>query len=342
MHFGIFDHVERRDPDLGSLYKDRLRLLARADQCGYFCYHVAEHQGTPLCMAPSPSLLLAAVASSTENIHFGPLCYLLPLYDPLRLVNEICMLDQLGNGRLEVGISRGVSPIEMGFFGITPDEARERFVEVLEIMELGLTQTQLSYDGTYYHYENVPLELGVVREPHPPIWYPTSGTRSVAWVAERGFQTVFLGAPDHVAEQVKLYHEHLRAGVKPEEQKVGVLRYVMVAETDAEAMRAAAPAYEAHLANLRYLSRSRGRGTREEVPDTAGAREGSPAELAGAVQRGWAAVGSPATVSEQIAEMVEQTGCNYLVFNPLLAATPIDRALAAVELFAEQVMPSFT
>jgi alkanesulfonate monooxygenase SsuD/methylene tetrahydromethanopterin reductase-like flavin-dependent oxidoreductase (luciferase family) len=293
-------------------------------------------------MAPSPSLLLAAVASSTENIHFGPLCYLLPLYDPLRLVNEICMLDQMGNGRLEVGISRGVSPVELGFFGLTPDGARERFNEALEIIEMGLTQTQLSYHGAYYHYENVPLELTPVQKPRPPIWYPTSGIRSVAWVAERGFQTVFLGAPDHVAEQVKLYQEHLPSRLATEEQKVGMLRYVMVAETDEEAMRAADPTYAAHMANLRYLSRSRGSGTRDEVPDTAGAREPNPPDLSGAVQRGWAAVGSPETVSEQIATMVEATGCNYLVFNPLLAATPIEQGLASIELFAEQVMPTLS
>lgn len=340
MDFGIFDHVERRDADLGHVYKDRLRLLSRADQCGYFCYHVAEHQGTRLCMAPSPSLLLAAMASCTENIHFGPLCYLLPLYDPLRLVNEICMLDQMGNGRLEVGISRGVSPIEMGFFGITPDEALEKFNEVLEIIEMALTQTQLTYHGAHYHYEDVPLELSPVQKPHPPLWYPTSGTRSVAWIAERGLQTVFLGSPDHVAEQVKLYQAHLPAGVAAENQKVGMLRYVMVAETDEEAIRAAGPTYATHMANLQYLSRSRGSRTRDEVPDTAGAREPNPQELSGAIQRGWAAVGSPETVSEQIAAMVEDTGCNYLVFNPLLAATPIDRALASIELFAEQVMPN--
>lgn len=340
--FGIFDHVERRDADLGRLYEDRLRLLAKADRCGYFCYHVAEHQGTPLCMTPSPSLPLAAVATSTENIHFGPLCYLLPLYDPLRLVNEICMLDQIGHGRLEVGVSRGVSPIELGFFGISPDDARARFNEALEIIEMGLTQTQLSYQGAYYRYENVPLELKPVQKPLPSLWYPTSGTRSVAWIAERRFHTVFLGAPDHIAEQVKLYQANLPSGVRPEEQKVGMLRYVVVAETDTEAMRTAGPTYAAHMGNLRYLSRTRGAGSRAEVPDTVGAREPNPPDLSSALRHGWAAVGSPATVVEQVAAMMEDTGCNYLVFNPLLAGTPLEQGLASVELFAEQVMPNLT
>src|SRR5665213_3475245 len=127
MDFGIFDHVERHGTDLGRLYEDRLQLLEVADRTGFFCYHVAEHQGTPLSMAPSPGILLSAVAQRTEQIKFGPLCYILPLYEPLRLINEICMLDQMGGGRFQIGIGRGISPIEMGFLGVVPANARAIF-----------------------------------------------------------------------------------------------------------------------------------------------------------------------------------------------------------------------
>ena len=84
--FGLFDWVDRRPMPIGQLYEERLALLEAADQADFFCYHIAEHHATPLGMAPSPSVFLAAAAQRTRRIHFGPLVYLLPLYSPLRLI----------------------------------------------------------------------------------------------------------------------------------------------------------------------------------------------------------------------------------------------------------------
>jgi len=96
--FGIFDHLERRNEPLERIYEERLELVAAADAAGFFCYHIAEHHATPLGLAPSPGIFLSAVAARTRRIHMGPLVYLLPLYNPLRLVQEICMLDQSAAG----------------------------------------------------------------------------------------------------------------------------------------------------------------------------------------------------------------------------------------------------
>ena len=83
-------------------------------------YHLAEHHATPLGMAPSPSVFLAAVAQRTKRLRFGPMIYALPLYHPLRMIEEICMLDQMSGGRLDVGFGRGASPIELDLFGTNP------------------------------------------------------------------------------------------------------------------------------------------------------------------------------------------------------------------------------
>ncbi|HIF09834.1 MAG TPA: LLM class flavin-dependent oxidoreductase [Sneathiellales bacterium] len=83
--FGIFDHLERRkDQAVADLYEGRLKFLEAADTAGIRTYHLAEHHATPLGMAPSPSVFLSAVAQRTQNIRFGPLLYLLPLYEPVR------------------------------------------------------------------------------------------------------------------------------------------------------------------------------------------------------------------------------------------------------------------
>ena len=96
--FGMFDWIDRRHVPLHQLYADRLELLEKADAAGFFCYHLAEHHGTPLGMAPSPAVFLAAAAQRTRRIRLGPLVYLLPLYNPLRLIEEVCMLDHLWEG----------------------------------------------------------------------------------------------------------------------------------------------------------------------------------------------------------------------------------------------------
>ena len=120
--FGLFDHLDQKPEAPAKTLADRLEVIRAAEAGGYRGYHLAEHHGTPLGMAASPSVFLASVATATTSIRLGPLVYLLPLYDPLRLVEEICLLDHLSDGRLEVGVGRGISPIELGFFGVDADE----------------------------------------------------------------------------------------------------------------------------------------------------------------------------------------------------------------------------
>src|SRR6266542_5250614 len=111
--FGIFDHIDKQTfQPLSATYADRLRVLERADQAGFYSYHLAEHHATPLCMAASPGVCLGALSQRTKRLRLGPLVYLLPLYHPLRLIEELCLLDPLTGGRLDLGVGRGIAPIE--------------------------------------------------------------------------------------------------------------------------------------------------------------------------------------------------------------------------------------
>ena len=109
MKFGVFDHMDRGTVPLGEQYENRLKLIEAYDRAGIRTYHLAEHHATPLGMAPSPSVFLAAVAQRTRRLRFGPLVYTLPMYHPLRVAEEICMLDQMSGGRLDIGVGRGIS-----------------------------------------------------------------------------------------------------------------------------------------------------------------------------------------------------------------------------------------
>ncbi|MFP6761495.1 MAG: LLM class flavin-dependent oxidoreductase, partial [Rhodospirillales bacterium] len=96
MKFGIFDHMDLGGfENLSAFYEDRLKLAELYDEIGIHAYHLAEHHATPLGMAPSPNVFLSAMAQRTKRLRFGSLVYCLPLYHPIRLLEEICMLDQM-------------------------------------------------------------------------------------------------------------------------------------------------------------------------------------------------------------------------------------------------------
>ena len=144
LEFGIFDHVDRHDQPLSDFYEDRLKLIEAYDRAGIYGYHCAEHHSTPLGMAPSPSVYLAAVGQRTRRLRFGPLVYTLALYHPLRLAEEICMLDQMSRGRFLLGIGKGISPIEVGYYGVDYKNADKMFAEVVRHHHAGADQEDAS------------------------------------------------------------------------------------------------------------------------------------------------------------------------------------------------------
>ncbi len=139
MDLGIFDHLDRRDMPLADFYEHRLRLLEKYDAAGFYSYHLAEHHATPLGLAPVPGLFLAAATQRTRRIRLGPCVYCLPLYNPLRLIEEVCMLDHLSRGRFDFGVGRGIVPYEMAFFDLHHLETEDIYRETLEIVLQGLT-----------------------------------------------------------------------------------------------------------------------------------------------------------------------------------------------------------
>src|SRR2546423_11239739 len=131
MEYGVFDHLDRNDLPLNEFYEARLKLIEAYEKAGFYAYHVAEHHSTPIGMAPSPSVFLSAIAQRTKTLRFGPMVYALPLHHPLRLIEEICMVDQLSGGRLEIGFGRRSVPLEIEYSGGYPDEAQGTYAEAV-------------------------------------------------------------------------------------------------------------------------------------------------------------------------------------------------------------------
>jgi len=335
--FGMFDWIDRRQVPLQQLYEDRLELLERADSAGFFCYHVAEHHGTPLGMAPSPALFLAAAAQRTRRIRLGPLVYLLPLYDPLRLIEEVGMLDHLSGGRLELGVGRGVSPYELGHFGVNAAETRAIFDETLAILVAGMTHDRLTFAGERHRYENVPMELRPLQRPYPPLWYPTHNPDSIAFAARHGFNFAGLGPAAAVRPQVDLYrktwaahrHDANRLNGHVAEPKIGVARQVFVADTDEEAQEAARAAHGDWYHSITKLWHEH----HDHSVDGLFAWET-------AAEHETIFFGSPERVRRQVSRLLEVSDCNYLICSFAWGSFTREQTLRSFQLFADEVMPA--
>ena len=205
IEFGMFDWVDRGPNSVGDLYESRLKLIESADKAGFYGYHLAEHHSTPLAMAPSPSVFFAALAQRTQHIRFSPMAYLLPMYHPLRLIEEVCMLDHLSNGRMELGVSRGVSPYEIATYRVDPEKTREIFTEVLEIFRKGMRDDVLNYVGKHFEFRDVPMTLKPVQAPYPPLWYPSFSEAGVEFAAREGMHFMSLGPPSLITTLMARY-----------------------------------------------------------------------------------------------------------------------------------------
>ena len=329
LEFGVFDHVDRHDQPLAAFYEDRLKLMEAYDRAGIYGYHCAEHHSTPLGMAPSPSVYLASVIQRTRRLRIGPLVYLLPLYHPLRLLEEVCMLDNLSGGRFQLGVGRGISPFELGYYGQLPEQAKEVFEENLCILQQGLSNDTLSYEGRFSRFSNVPMSLRPVQQPHPPIWMGISSVESAAFAAKAGFNVVGLMPASAMRSRVDAYRaalpsDHLGSA------KVGISYLVVVAEDDDTAIRQASRAYARWHASFHYLYRLQGR------QPVLGAW---PDEFSGLVRQERAVAGSPQSVADFICKQVEVSGINYVVAQLMFGDLPRDTASRSIRLFSKEVMP---
>src|SRR5579863_6347382 len=149
LEFGIFDHLDRNGLPLAAFYAMRLTLVEAYDRGGFRSYHIAEHHSTPVGMAPSPSVFLAAVAQRTTRLRLGPLLYVTPMYHPLRVAEEVVMLDHMSRGRLELGLGRGASPIEIATFDVDPESAPAMNREATEVILKALTSDVVNHEGHF-------------------------------------------------------------------------------------------------------------------------------------------------------------------------------------------------
>lgn len=335
MKFGVFDHMDDAGVPLGQLFADRLQLIEAYDRAGVYGYHLAEHHSTPLGQAASPGLFLAAAAQRTSRLRFGPLVYLLPFYHPLRLIEEVCMLDQLSNGRLLLGVGRGVSPFETKLYGLDFNETGAMYHEAFQLLLKGLASDELTFHGKYYNFDNVPMLLKPLQRPHPPLWYGTTIPENADWPAQNDVNIVTIALRPTVRLITDRYRAVRAKAGKPAAPSplLGVARHVVVAETDEAALAIARRAYPRWRDSFRWLFQRHG-----AEPRIAGLYPPTFDELM-AIDNGVA--GSPDTVREFVAAEIAASGSNYMLSWFAFGDMTLAEQLASFGLFAREVMPAF-
>ncbi len=336
MRFGVFEHMDDSGVPLGQQIANRMQLAEGYDRLGFYAYHLAEHHGTPLGLAPSPSLFMAALAQRTKRLRFGPLVYLLPLYHPLRLIEEICFLDQMSGGRLELGVGRGVSPFEVGFYGVDAANGPRQFPEALRVIKQGLTSDVLSFKGEFYQFTDVPMVLKPVQQPHPPLWYGLNTPDATVWAVKEKANIATLVPAPAARRVIDRYREEWSRNGHPAEPAplAGIIRHMVLAETESEALSIAQRAYKRWYRHLAFLWTQRGMKVPMAVP--------MPDELGPLLAAGGAFAGTPAAARAYIAEQIATSGANYFICDFTFGDITLEEARRSVALLGEEVMPHFT
>jgi alkanesulfonate monooxygenase SsuD/methylene tetrahydromethanopterin reductase-like flavin-dependent oxidoreductase (luciferase family) len=332
--FGIFDWIEASGRPPAEVYEHKLELAAAADRAGFHAFLVAEHQGTPLSIDGSPGVLLSAIFQRTQKLRAGALTFCLPWYHPYRFYSEVCMLDQISRGRLELGVGRGVSPIESRIFGLNSiDESRERYRLVLDSFFAAASSKHMKVGEVEAEVHVKPYQ-----RPYPPLWFPSSNKDGIEFTARHGYHTAFIGKHADCKPLFERYRElwekHRndpgRHNAHVATPFLARTQHLVIADTDAEAEKIGLAAYRAWDSHIHHLTRKIGR---PDVHKTTPFDADSAQPLI---------AGSPKSVLPQVQEMLNATGANYLLCIFSFGDLAPPQALRSLELFSREVGPSIS
>ena len=314
----------------GHYYREALEEVTRAEELGFDSVWMEEHHSVTNHYWPSPLTVLAGFATRTSRIMLGTDILVAPFYHPVRLAEDVALVDVIGNGRMTLGIAIGYKPDEFALYGADLARRGARFEEQLRIVRGLWTEEWLSFKGTYYTVEGR-LEPRPVTTPHPPIWVGGWGERTLKRAATLGDNWI----PGPTADLARLlagkqaFLDHRRADGRPEPPAEWPLtRDVIIAETDRKARELA----EEHI--MVAYRREYAGGWRHPFID---------ASIATDLDRLMAdrfIIGGPDECIRQIRRFVDAYGMNHLIcrlFFPGMAHAHIMREL---ELIASEVLPA--
>ncbi|MFI5314145.1 MAG: LLM class flavin-dependent oxidoreductase [Myxococcota bacterium] len=319
MKFGVlqFFSWSGRVP-LETVYARAFERIAVMDQGGYDAVWLAEHHFSNYSVCPSVTLMGAHVAARTKRLRIGTAVTLAGLYHPLRLAEELALLDVLSGGRLLWGAGRGFDPREFRAFDVRVEESAERMLECVEIVRAAWRDESLVHRGKHWSFDTVDVLPKPRQKPHPPVWLAASSPQAIVRAAERGYSILFNPHAAHaeIGRSHALYRETLEAhGHAYAGRDLPIARLLAIAPTDREA------------AEVARTGAAWTVGSYATGPNTSA----SPESRVDQYVRDVVLHGSPERVADEIARLRETIGLDYLMCAPLSHASFV--------LFTERVLP---
>jgi alkanesulfonate monooxygenase SsuD/methylene tetrahydromethanopterin reductase-like flavin-dependent oxidoreductase (luciferase family) len=324
MKVGVLQFFGWRDRSvpLEEVYNAALERIKIMDQTGYDAVWLAEHHFSSYSICPSVHLMGMHVAGITENIRIGTAVTLAAFYHPLRIAEEVALLDVLSGGRVNWGAGRGFDPVEMSVFGIEAEQSTARFREAVEIVLAAWSSERLTFKGEFHSYEDIEVLPKPRQQPHPPAWVAASSQGAVEWAAGRGLSILMdpHSAHGEIARKRSHYQSDLEAaGHDIQGRDLPIARLMAIAETDEEA--AAVASRGAHFTS-RYIPKQAIAAFRSD---------GRMLEPAEHYMDDVIIHGSPERVVDTLRRLEEEIPLDYLLLSPLSEKT--------FELFTEKVLP---
>ena len=346
-------------PVMADVYEDHIRLAQRIEALGWHSYYVIEHQNSPVGRITAPSVYLTAVARATSRLRIGAMMWQLPFYHPMRLAQEVAMLDHLSKGRVEFGTGIGVHEHEFVRWGVDYYQRAAISEEVLRLVKMAWSQDEVTYDGEYFHFDEAMPQPKPYQKPHPPIWAAVHSDAAVEFAARNNLHvSQNLDTDEVVARKFDLFKTIWAQCEHPEPlPHIFLQRQVHVAESDEKAHEearqflvspdgAAVRVGGGPIAQTRigWGSNTRGMGSDSERPDDA-ARGATMREAAQSydfnIENGLALVGSPETVIRALEAGKERVGYDVFCTNHQIGRMPKELVANSIELFGREVIPAF-
>ncbi|ETW92817.1 MAG: hypothetical protein ETSY1_41975 [Candidatus Entotheonella factor] len=341
-------------------YAEHLEAWEEMDRLGYDGVGFNEHHCSPYGLMNSPNLMASAAAQRTKRLKLLIYGNLLPLHEPLRLAEELAMLDCLSNGRLISGFARGI-PREYQVHNVPLDQSRARFEEAFEIITRAWTEDIFSYTGQFWSYEDVAIWPRPVQQPYPPIWIPIVGSKeSIAFAGRHNLPiTPGLRGGGLQDDIIRHYAQCLaEAGhrITPNHLSLGISAYV--ADSKAQAVKEMGPY---HLYFNRTLF-SHGNFTETALQREAGYVSPSSTDYVRPENQRAAAMaredfrnltledvtrqaehlpwGTPQEVAERIIAAADRAGANMVQISLNRGAMPQEMFMEQIRRFAKEVLPA--
>lgn len=323
-----------------------LDFFELADEAGFDWVSVAEHHYAPGSLTPNPMVMAGAVTQRVKRARIALLGSNIPIQNPVRVAEELAMLDTLSGGRVIAGMLRGTSN-EYVTYGVNPAESRERFVEALGLIVRAWTEPQpFGWLGRYYEYRTISIWPRPVQAPHPPIFMSVSSPETAEFAAAHRINAgLAVTTMPRARQSLRVYREAAaRHGWVPEPEQVLYRAAVHVAATDEEAWSACAPfatpdrpVGALSMANPAIDEAVAGAGYYGRETTAQRARVASAGDLRERLDTGQLLAGAPETVLRQVESVACELGAGILEL-AFIAPSP-DQRRRSIELFAEQVLP---